>query len=272
MDLTADVDLVRESFNRIAADIDNVVVRNPINAWMHAVTMARVRAAFLPGARILELGCGTGTDAIAMAQGGRRVFAFDLSPEMVARARAKVAAAGLEDRVVVAQGRTRDLRSVVGTSPWSRFDGAYANFTLTYEEDLEGVARDVAEVLLPGARFLFTVPNRLVLSEVAIYGPLLRFSEVLGRFARPLRKDIHGTLVEIHAWSPGRVVRALRPRFRLVGMAGVPVFLPPVYLHEQYRRLGGGQRLLQGLDRRLGDRFPWNRLGEHTLFEFERVA
>ena len=234
--------------------------------------MARVEASFPHGAHLLEMGCGTGTDAIALARGGRCVFAFDLSSEMVARARAKVAAAGLEGRVVVAQGRTRDLRSVVRESPWSRFDGAYANFTLTYEEDLEGVARDLAEVVRPGGRLLFTVPNRLVLSETTIYAPLLRFSDVLWRFARPLRKEIHGALVEIHAWSPWQVVRVFRPRFRLLGMVGLPTFLPPVYLHEQYARLVGGRQLLQALDRRLAGRFPWNRFGEHTLFEFERLA
>jgi SAM-dependent methyltransferase len=48
------------------------------------------------GSRVLEVGCGTGTNAVWLAQQGCRVTAFDLAPLAVERARARAAAAGVE--------------------------------------------------------------------------------------------------------------------------------------------------------------------------------
>jgi demethylmenaquinone methyltransferase/2-methoxy-6-polyprenyl-1,4-benzoquinol methylase len=51
------------------------------------------------GARVLEIGCGTGTAAILAARGGADVLGFDVSADMLAVAREKVKAARLEGRI-----------------------------------------------------------------------------------------------------------------------------------------------------------------------------
>lgn len=48
------------------------------------------------GERILDVGCGTGRHAVALAADGMRVTGVDLSPDMLARARARAEAAGVE--------------------------------------------------------------------------------------------------------------------------------------------------------------------------------
>lgn len=266
----ADLARVRETFDEVAPEFDSIVVRNPINAWMHEVNMREVTAAFPPGSSLLELGCGTGTDAIFMAQRGCRVFGLDISPGMVGRATEKATAAGLGGRLEFVRGRSIDLAELTRAYRYRPFDGAYANFTLTYEESLPQLAASLASVLKEGAKFVCTLPNRVVLSELLCYVPQLRFGKILWRFQRPLIKDVHGNLLEIHAYSAAQVRDAFASFFDLEGTIGVPTFLPPVYLHQQYGRLGGGQRLLQEMDLRLARRRPWNRLGEHTLYRFRR--
>ncbi|WP_020661048.1 class I SAM-dependent methyltransferase [Amycolatopsis benzoatilytica] len=53
-----------------------------------------------PAGRALELGCGTGTNAVYLAEHGWDVVAVDFIEEAVRRARAKVEAAGAAVRVV----------------------------------------------------------------------------------------------------------------------------------------------------------------------------
>lgn len=55
-------------------------------------------AAHLPPAPadVLDLGCGTGTLTVLLAEAGHRVRGADLSPAMLERARAKASAAGLD--------------------------------------------------------------------------------------------------------------------------------------------------------------------------------
>ena len=44
-----------------------------------------------PGARLLDLGCGTGIDAVELARRGYPVLATDWSPQMVERTRERAA-------------------------------------------------------------------------------------------------------------------------------------------------------------------------------------
>lgn len=264
------LDDVQAAFNRVAGTIDEVVLRNPINAWMREVSFRALVNAFPAVGCVLDLGCGTCEDAIRLAKTGRSVFAIDISEQMVEVARRKIAAHGVQDRVVAARGRVLDLPGLLKASPWKQFDGAYANFSLTYEESLEGVAAALVGALRPGARLLCSLPNRTVLSELLLYGSRLRFDGFLWRFEEPLRFNVHGSELHIRAYSTWQVRQAFARWFSLEGLTGVPVFLPPVYLHEWYGRLGGVQTILKGIDRRLARQFPWNRLGEHTLFRFRR--
>lgn len=55
------------------------------------------------GGPVLELGCGTGRVLIPLAAAGHRVTGVDVSPALLARARAKVEAAGLRARIALVQ-------------------------------------------------------------------------------------------------------------------------------------------------------------------------
>ncbi|MDQ2797584.1 MAG: methyltransferase domain-containing protein [Actinomycetota bacterium] len=81
----------------------------------HGLRDPRVRAAWrdlllpqLPSApaRILDVGCGTGTLSVLLASEGYAVTGLDLAPQMVAAARVKAAAAGVE--VTFEQGDAAD--------------------------------------------------------------------------------------------------------------------------------------------------------------------
>src|SRR3954463_4969123 len=54
--------------------------------------------ALKPGHRVLDVGCGPGRHALALARRGFDVIGVDLSPEFVALARAAAAAEGLTAR------------------------------------------------------------------------------------------------------------------------------------------------------------------------------
>jgi SAM-dependent methyltransferase len=58
-----------------------------------------LQSADVVGDPILELGCGTGRIAVALAEAGHRVTGLDRSPAMLALARARAAAAGVDSRV-----------------------------------------------------------------------------------------------------------------------------------------------------------------------------
>jgi S-adenosylmethionine-diacylgycerolhomoserine-N-methlytransferase len=64
-----------------------------------------------PGARLVEIGCGTGRNLIAIARRypGARLYGLDASGEMLKTAAAQLARAGLTDRVVLVHGLAENL-------------------------------------------------------------------------------------------------------------------------------------------------------------------
>lgn len=73
-------------------------------AWLSLGRSEKIRKRLVddnvePGNTVLDVGCGTGTAAVLAARAGGRVTGFDISAPMLAVAREKVAAAGLEDRI-----------------------------------------------------------------------------------------------------------------------------------------------------------------------------
>src|SRR5204862_213321 len=78
-----------------------------------------------PGGSVLEIGCGTGRNLIAAARRwpDARFYGIDISEAMLQTARAKVAKAGLSDRIVLAQGDATafDAEALFGIATFDRF-------------------------------------------------------------------------------------------------------------------------------------------------------
>lgn len=125
----------------------------------HSQAEAQAVARFLdlpPGASILDLACGQGRHAIALARMGYTVTGLDLSPLLLARATTTAAEAGVT--VTWVEGDMRDL-------PWEGAFDACINLTTAFgyfatDDENEIVLRQVAKVLKPGGQFLIETMHR----------------------------------------------------------------------------------------------------------------
>lgn len=108
------------------------------------------------GGRILEVGCGPAVMAPELAAMGFEVHGVDLSPEMVRRARQRMAGHPLEKRCRFALGDFERLQH-----PDAFFDAVLAMGVLEYLPAYGAALRGAARVLKPGGTAVLTVPNRV---------------------------------------------------------------------------------------------------------------
>ncbi|WP_440107223.1 class I SAM-dependent methyltransferase [Streptosporangium sp. H16] len=145
-----------------------------------------------PPADVLDLGCGTGSLSLVLAEQGHRPVGVDLAPLMVERARRKLAEAGFDAVMMV--GDASDPPARAGTS----FDVILSRHLLWTLPDPREALRRWAGLLRPG--------GRLVLIE--------------GRWAsaEPGEEQSRGAESEAMPWAGGveaeRLARALRPLVR----------------------------------------------------------
>lgn len=132
----------RETLAAYAARIDDY--RNMASESAQRNEFRDAFIAALPtDARVLDLGCGPGHDAAAMADAGLDVIAMDASPEMIAVASA---IAGLTTR----------LASFADLSDVAAFDGVWASFSLLHAPRAEFPAHlgNIFRALKPGGLFM----------------------------------------------------------------------------------------------------------------------
>ena len=84
---------VSAAFDQIAASYDETWTCAPAGRMQRDALWRNLAEYFHPGDYILDLGCGTGEDAVWLSQKGARVTAIDASPEMVSIARRRGIAA-----------------------------------------------------------------------------------------------------------------------------------------------------------------------------------
>ncbi len=97
--------------------------------------------------RVLDVATGTAAVAIELARAvpGRVVVGVDQSPEMLAAGRARVAAAGLAERIELREGRAEALP--VGDG---EYDALTFTYLLRYVDDPSATLRELARVVRPG--------------------------------------------------------------------------------------------------------------------------
>jgi arsenite methyltransferase len=108
-------------------------------------------AGLRPGDVVVDLGSGAGIDILLAAKKvgpTGRVIGVDMTEEMIARARANIAAAGLTN-VEVRKGVIEELPVESGTVDW-----VISNCVINLSPEKERVFREIARVLKPGGRMV----------------------------------------------------------------------------------------------------------------------
>ena len=107
------------------------------------------------GQRLLEVGCGIGTDLVRFAAGGARVTGVDLAQTAIDLARTNFALHGLDaEELRVANGEALPY-------PDQSFDVVYGHGVVQYTADAAQLIRECHRVLKPGGTGIFMVYNRV---------------------------------------------------------------------------------------------------------------
>lgn len=100
-----------------------------------------------PTANILDIGCGTGSLSLILAQQGHKVTGIDLSPKMIAQAKVKAAKANLDIEFIVMGAERPNL-------PQQSYNGIVCRHVLWILPDLKDVLERWTELLQTGSRIL----------------------------------------------------------------------------------------------------------------------
>ncbi len=241
------------AFDRVAASYDDLWTNTVAGRLQRDAVWGHIAPYYRAGQHILDLGCGTGQDALHLERSGIRVSAFDASPAMVRIARQRGVAADVLP--------LQELDQLAGS-----FDGALSNFgALNCVEKVEELRAPLARLIRPCGFLSLCVIGRFCLWETAHFLSRARFRKASRRWSG---ESVSGSLgLRVFYPTVRQIRKALAPNFRLVQSAGIGLFVPPSYVH------GFSNKSLArcaAMDQRIAHLPGMRTLSDHRLLVFTR--
>jgi len=210
------------------------------------------------GKKVLEIGCGIGTDTVNFARNGAQVTAVELSPKSLEVARQRVAVYGLENSVRFCLGSAEDLASFL---PEDRYDLIYSFGVIHHTPHPERVLEQMGRYAALGATVKIMVYHRhswKVLWIVLGYGKgqFWRTSELVARHS-----EAQTGCPITYTYSRREAARLLESRGFRVLQVSVDHIFPyriPDYVQYRYVRAWPWSWMPQPLFRWMERRFGWH--------------
>jgi SAM-dependent methyltransferase len=232
------------AFDDMAGTYDATFTDTAVGRALREIVWSRLEQVFRPSQRILELGCGTGEDAVQLASRGVRVVATDSSSQMIRVARRKALIGNCQERIEFRCLAMEDLGSL---GDGDVFDGVLSNFgAVNCVQDLQGLVADVAERLAPGAPLLWVVMGRHAPWEWLWYLMRGRWRKAWRRL-RPGGSEWRDLIISYP--TPAKMRSLLLPHFRVTRLAPLGVALPPSYASAWLDRSPVAAKALTRLER-----------------------
>jgi SAM-dependent methyltransferase len=242
------------AFDKLAERYDALWSESAIGREQRAAVWRQIDLLFQSGDRVLDVGCGTGVDAIHLMERGIQVYAIDASREMARVARAR----GVDAHQLAAEA----LEELTG-----EFDGAISNFgALNCVSDLANVARTLGRLVRVGAHAVICLAGRCCAWETIHYLGRRDFAKAVRRWNPRGCEASLGVHVEYP--SVRHLARVFQHDFRLTGWCGVGLFVPPSYVEGISDK---SIRWLAAADRRLACKPVLRALADHRLLVFQRI-
>jgi SAM-dependent methyltransferase len=260
----------QRAFDGVAATYDRSNAENPILCAMRERVRAALERFVAPGSRVLDLGCGPGTDDVPLAQRGHIVTAVDWSPAMVVEARRRVLEAGIEHSVSVQHLGVHQLDRLAPET----FDAAYSNFgALNCVADAAEAAAAIADRLRPGGVLVASVIGRVCPWELALYLWRGEWSRATVRFrTHRVAVPLEGRTVWTQYYTPRQFTRAFAAAgFRVVWLRALALFTPPPYMHALAGRRRALVARLQQLEDAVADWRVVRGCGDHFLIVLKKT-
>jgi len=240
----------RKAFDSLAGETDSPLDSNALIQHMRTLMWRRITNTMPAGARLLDLGCGTGIDAEHLARCGFQVVACDWSPKMVERTRLRAASTGLSSHISVEQIGLHELH-LLKSEP---FAGIYSNLgPMNCAPNLHTIAKSCAALLNPNGKLIVSVMGRFCPWEIlycCLRGSWLRAA---ARFSHgPTPVTLNGNIVWTRYYTPREFYREFSAEFALTHYSAHLLFLPPPYLIGWYERWPKLCSSLGWLDEHLG--------------------
>ena len=223
--------------------------------------------------RVLELNCGTGADAIWLAQKGCEVLATDISPMMIKTAQKKAQSLDVATRKRL-QFMPLAIEEIDQLKNQAPFDLVFSNFgglNCVSQEGLKILSSNLKKLLLPNGRLVFIIMSRFCPWESMYFLAKRNWKQAWRRRNKSAVDAPLGDGVTIPTWyySPKNMMNVFGSSFQFSTQRPIGFFIPPSYLDPAFEHRPKTVELLWKMEKNC-NHFNWLApISDHFLIEFK---
>jgi len=241
--------------------ITGKLYRNIVHAYLQKNVLAKQL-------NILEINCGTGEDALFLADLGHRVLATDVSPQMINQASRKANSRNLTNLNFV----VKDINRLTEIN--QKFDLIFSNFgglNCLNPQQLKQSLFSFRELLVTNGRLILVIMPKFCFWEMLYFFLKFKWRKIFRRAgAQPIAVEVGGVAINTWFYQPTQLIN-LADGFKHLETLPVGIVLPPPSFHS----------ILSGHKFRTLFLFYWERvfskisllssLSDHYLIDFRKV-
>lgn len=258
-----------EAFDVIAKSYDTVFTNSEVGKLQRKIVWAFLEKQNLRGKDILEVNCGTGEDALFLAQGGSLVSACDISEGMLAIAKEKIKQHNLNINTF-----SWNMNQPF-PAPDNKYDLIFSNFgglNCLSPDTLSKLSGTFNNLLNPGGKLIFVLMGRFCFMETAYFLFKGKFKNAFRRKGKKPVKAMLDKKVCIDTWyySAKEIHTIFFDNFQPRKKIPVGIFVPPSYLDAIFRRKKTVLNFLARMDSMLAHVNLLSSWSDHYLIELEK--
>jgi ubiquinone/menaquinone biosynthesis C-methylase UbiE len=230
-----------------------------------------LRKYFRPNSKLLELGCGTGTEAIELAKyNNYKILAIDISSKMIEIAKNKALKENLNQNVEFKVLPIEEIKVLKNM----KFNGVYSlGGALNCVEDIKTAADVISKIIVPNGYFIASLINKYCLFETLFFLFKLNFKKAFRRFlTNPVKIKLNINLPEIKVfyYTPKKFYSFFKNNFILEKIVALPFAIPPQYLENVYSKFKIIFNKILNLEEKMSEFYPFNTFGDHFIIIMRR--
>ena len=244
------------SFSRIGE-----VQRTKVWDWLRPVLQLQTKM------NILELNCGTGVDALGIAEMGHKILATDISPGMIQVAKGK-----LKEGADSPTFQVMDINVIGEAVSDDEYDLVFSNFgglNCLSPEQLRDFGLQVSSKIKGTGRFVAVLMPRYPLLEVLTHLLKGRFGDI-NKKKQPIDVNVSGASIRTWYYSPKEFAQLMGRNLQVRKIKPIGFFMPPSYMEALTVRYPTVFAILKKLETYLSNRAWQAPFADHFYMEFGR--
>lgn len=215
---------------------------------------------------ILEINCGTGEDAVWLAQQHFQVTATDISEKMIAIAKSKNQFENLNFEVL-------DCTKVAQKYTSYSFDLVFSNFgglNCLSPNELQLFFENASQVLASKGELALVIMSKNTLWEQLYFIGKGKFSEAFRRKKECATANVDGQKITTYYYNPTDITRLALTQFNIKSKFPIGFFIPPSYLESFFKSKPRLLSILNQLEKRITTFSFLSKYADHYIIHLQK--